>query len=180
MHTKLRTLTLVTCSVLALGACSEDTSDRVDFPGNSGIATNASGEVVTTGPQIGQNALELDDGVIYAKPAADAEGGSEETPIYGTLRNTTTTDIEITGFTTSLGTAAEYEIHETADGEMREREESILIPAGESHEFKEGGDHLMIVGYGQELPDGSTLDITFDIVPQQKVAVSGVPVRKQP
>lgn len=133
MHTKLRAFTLVTCSVLALGACSEDTSDRVDFAGSSEMATNASGEVVTTGLQIGQNALELDDGVIYAKPAADAEG-----------------------------------------------EESMLIPAGESYEFKEGGDHLMIVGYGQELPDGSSLDITFDMVPQQKVAVSGVPVRKQP
>lgn len=177
MNNRITALAVTTCCALALAACGGDDPDRVDFAGSSGVATDAEGEVVTTGPQIGKNALELEEGYVEAKPAADAKNGSATTSIYGTLRNTTTGDVELTGFTTSLGTSATYEIHETVDGEMRKREGNIIIPAGGTHEFAPGGDHLMILDYDNELPEDSTLDLTFDMVPQQKVAVSGVPVR---
>lgn len=151
-------------AALTLAGCSGDVTDPEITP-------------ASTGPQIGQNALALDDGYVEAKRAADAKGGTDSTAIYGTLHNTTKQDLEITGFGSSLGNAPTYEFHEVDGGQMRVMDGEIIIPAGGDLELSADGLHLMIVGYEPELSKGSTIDVNFDVEPQQSVVISGVEVR---
>ena len=115
--------------------------------------TAESPTVVEGESKLGEGSIALENAVVRAKPAADTEGGSDATTIYGSLRNRTGDDMRIKGFSTSLGEST-AEIHEMVDGQMRKREEEIFLP-----------------GHG-------TYDIALNLNPQQHVAISGVPVEK--
>lgn len=105
-------------------------------------------------------AVVLDHGAVRAKPGEWEADGNDMTAIFGTLRNTTDSDIHVIGFTTSLGDAS-YEIHEVVDGVMRQKEGGFDIPADGTHELAPGGDHFMIMGYADKIPAGAAIDVTL-------------------
>lgn len=104
--------------------------------------------------------VQFTDASVRAKAAADAPDGTDMTAIFGTLENNTGNDIELTGFSTSLGDAS-YEIHEVVDGVMQKKEGGITIPAGELHVLAPGSEHLMIMDYDPEIPAGDTITVTL-------------------
>ena len=128
----------------------------------------------------GAGDIKLEDATVRAKAAADSAEGSDMTAVFGTIHNTSDHDITITGFSTSLG-EADYQIHETVDGTMQQKEGGITIPAGGSDELAPGGDHLMIMGYAPEIAAGDTVDVFFETSDaegsEQGIVVQGVAVR---
>ena len=184
------TIALAAVATLTLGACSpaneNDSTQTEETTAASEIATSsaatesaAAGSSDATdaeGELLGDGDLKLENGTVRAKAAADAEDGTEMTAIFGTIHNTSDNEITVTGFTTSLGEAS-YEIHETVDGVMQEKEGGITIPAGGTFELAPGGDHLMIMGYAPEIPAGDTVDVTLETAHGEDIAIDGVAVR---
>lgn len=166
-----RVLTAVAASALALSltACAnEDTA--TETTGATETATTA-GAADTTDAD-----FQFLDAAVRAKAAADAPDGSDMTAIFGTLQNTTDKDVELVGFTTSLGDAT-YEIHEVVNGVMQQKEGGITIPAGGSVEFKPGGEHLMVLDYAPEIPAGDTVAVTLEFADGSTAEVTDVAVR---
>lgn len=151
---------------LSLVACS---------PQNEAPSTDAADSSATT--EATQSA-ESSAVAIEFKDAVIREKGTDKgmTGIFGELVNTSDEDVIITGFTTSLGDAR-YEIHETVDGTMKKMDDPLVIPAGETHVLKPGGDHLMIMEYMEAIPAGDVVDITLELEGGETAEITDVPVR---
>lgn len=168
---------LAVASGLALSACSPAQEQPSTETAVAASATETVSETTTVEKETdAEGVLQLENGTIRAKQAADQPEGKNMTGLFGTLHNTSDADVQIVGFETSLGEAA-YEIHEVVDGVMQEKVGGITIPAGGTHELKPGGDHFMIMNYDPEIPAGDVVDVTLITADGQKVSVSDVAVR---
>ena len=150
---------------LSLTACANEETTT---------ATDATG--VTAAADATATDIDFLDATVRAKAAADAPDGNDMTSIFGTLQNNSEEDVELTGFSTSLGEAS-YEIHEVVDGVMRQKEGGIVIPAGESHELKPGADHFMVMDYTPEIPAGDAVTVTLEFADGSTVEIKDVAVR---
>lgn len=157
-------------TALALTACGAPGDNAQDAAPDTPTNTSGSG--------IGDPALAFDNGVIGAKPAADAEGGSDTTTITGTLRNSTGDIVEVKGFTTTLGSQPTCTIVDATTGAAQEVEDGLVIPGHSTIELALDGTYFEISGYEPEITAGSTLDITIEIGSQQKTVITDVPVRE--
>lgn len=148
---------------LSLTACAnEETTTATDATGATAAADAADVDFLNA--------------TVRAKAAADAPDGNDMTSIFGTLQNNTDEDIELTGFSTSLGEAS-YEIHEVVDGVMQQKEGGIIIPAGESHELKPGADHFMVMDYAPEIPAGEAVTVTLEFADGSTAEIKDIAVR---
>lgn len=164
---------------VSLAGCGNDDTSGSASEATTAEATSAAAiesSAATHGEDHGDDQLHLQDATIRAKAAADTPGGSDMTAIFGTVHNGSGEDVELVGFTTSLGDAT-YEIHEVVDGTMRQKEGGVMIPAGGSHEFKPGGDHLMIMDYAPEIAAGDTVELTLQQADGSEVVIPDVAVR---
>lgn len=161
ISSKARITVAVASAALLLGACTAAESDSAD--------TTTSAD--TTEASSNDAPLTLDDGVVREKLA-----DNDMTSIFGTLSNHTDEDLELVSFETSLD-AGMNEIHEVVDGVMQERQDPLVIPAGGSYELAPGGDHLMIMGYEEEILAGDAVDVTLEFIDGSTVEVPDVPVR---
>lgn len=154
---------------LTLAACSP----QDEAPSSESAANEAAETTAASGSEQSDSveAIDFQNAVIREKGTDKGMTG-----IFGDLVNTTDDDVTITGFTTSLG-EAHYEIHETIDGTMTEMEDPLVIPGGETHTLKPGGDHFMIMEYMEEIPAGDSVDITIELEGGETVEISAVPVR---
>lgn len=170
---------LTACAAVALAlsltACANEATTTAT---EAAATTEATEAEATDNNTAGTEATDIEflDASVRAKPAADAPEGTEMTAIFGTLQNNTDEDIELTGFTTSLGDAS-YEIHEVVDGVMQAKETGIVIPAGESHTLAPGAEHLMIMGYAPEIPAGDTVTVTLEFADGSTAEIKDVAVR---
>lgn len=84
---------------------------------------------------------------------------------YGTVMNTTGTDVVIVSVTSSV--SPRTELHETAtvDGKtaMRPKDGGLVVPANGSHEFKPGGDHFMLMEVTSEVKAGDEVTFTLTL-----------------
>lgn len=117
------------------------------------------------------DALDFEDAVVRAM-AEDAD----MTAIFGTLVNESTEDIEVVGFTSSVD-AGVNEIHETVDGQMREMEEPLIIPAGESVTLEPGGDHFMLMDVSEPVMAGDEITLTVELADGSTEEFDDIPVR---
>lgn len=148
---------------LSLTACAnEETTTATDATGATAAADAADVDFLNA--------------TVRAKNAADAPDGNDMTSIFGTLQNNTGNDIELTGFSTSLGEAS-YEIHEVVDGVMQQKEGGIIIPAGKSHELKPGADHFMVMDYAPEIPAGDAVTVTLEFADGSTAEIKDIAVR---
>ncbi|MDK8665107.1 copper chaperone PCu(A)C [Corynebacterium propinquum] len=159
---------LVLATGLTLAACS---SDDADTDAAATTTESSASDSTTASKESAATEVTLEDGVVKAKAADEPL-----TAIFGELTNASDKDIVIESFTTSLG-EARYEIHEVVNGAMREREEELRIPAGESHELKPGGDHLMIMEYDGEIAAGDEITVTLKLADGSEIELAPVPVR---
>lgn len=112
----------------------------------------ATGEAVTLGN------LTLEGAFSRATlPNAPVAGG------FLTITNTGDIDDRLVGATSDI--SGRMEIHEMAmDGDvmrMRELEDGLAIPAGETVELKPGGYHVMFMDLAQPLVEGETVEVTL-------------------
>lgn len=169
-----------TAAALTLGACSNggggDAVTTTETSATTSTSSATSSATTTTTAEAatmqGEGDIQLENGTVRAK--TDPE--KMMTGIFGVLHNTTDKDITVTGFTTSLG-EADYELHETVDGVMREVEGGFVIPANGTFELKPGAEHMMIMDYAPEIPAGETVDITLETSDGDEIEIPGVAVR---
>ena len=91
--------------------------------------------------------------------------GAPNSAAFMTLNNTSDQDILLTSVNSELARATELHNHINDEGVMRMREvPEILIPAGQSVEFKPGGLHVMFMGLANPLKQGE--QGTFTLVDQ--------------
>jgi hypothetical protein len=85
------------------------------------------------------------------------------TAIFGTLTNTTGSEITVVSGSTPV--AKLVELHEVAmvDGAMKMRPKAggFVVPANGTHVLKPGSDHIMLMGLTGPVAAGQTVEITL-------------------
>lgn len=180
MRKKITALAALLCAgFAALAGCSNDGADTAATTEASATAstaaassTTAASESSTTGDEA--SAIELADGYCRAK-----EPQSDMTACFGTLTNSSGTDITVESFTAPDLEGASTELHEVVDGQMRQKEGGFTTAANGSHELAPGGEHLMVLNYPGPIQAGDTL--TFNLIMGDgSEFTTEFPVREQP
>lgn len=96
--------------------------------------------------------------------------------VFFMIHNGTEADLVITGATSPQASKAGLHTHVAgADGmmQMLPIEGGVALPAGVTHSFERGADHVMLMGLTEALADGAslTLILTFDAAPPLTVTV---------
>ncbi|WP_238005824.1 copper chaperone PCu(A)C [Dactylosporangium sp. AC04546] len=135
---------------LALAACGSEESP----------STAPSGQTAPTSPASAsaQPALVVKD--PWVKTAQSGMSAA-----YGTLLNTTGTDIVVVSATSTASPKVELHETTTVDGKMamRPKEGGFVIPADSSHEFKPGGDHFMLMDVTTPVRPGDQITVTLTL-----------------
>lgn len=157
-------LSVLAVSALTLVGCAAD-----DDAATTTTAVEATGTAVESAEAAG--AVSFTEAVVRAK---DTDKGM--TGIFGTFTNNTDEEINVVGFDAGFE-GASFELHEVVDGVMQMKPGGFVVPAGEAYELVPGGDHLMIMGYMEEIPAGDVVDITVELSDGSTLAVTDIPVR---
>lgn len=169
----------IAASALALAGCSNSEQDStqtdtaLETAANTPSETDAadSDDDAEDANDDADDSLDFEDAVVRAM-AKDAD----MTAIFGTLINESTKDIEIVGFTSSVD-AGVNEIHETVDGQMREMEEPLIVPAGESVTLEPGGAHFMLMEVSEPVMAGDEITLTVELADGSTEEFNSIPVR---
>ncbi|WP_214414112.1 copper chaperone PCu(A)C [Sphaerisporangium fuscum] len=98
------------------------------------------------------------------------------TAAFGTLVNTT--DAEITVVSASSPASPRIELHEVVDSGgkmvMRPKEGGFAVPAHGTHQLQPGGDHIMLMGVGQEVKPGAQIPFTLTLKDGGKLEFTAV------
>ena len=139
---------------------------------------SSSGGTSTT--QASTAVLSLEDGWVKAvelstdpaESSSDASEGSMAhdatsmpmTAMFGTLRNGTDSDVTVTGGASpAAGTVELHETVRTDSGgmQMQPKPGGFVVPAGGDYTLQPGGDHVMLLGLTQSLPNGTETTVTL-------------------
>ena len=169
----------IAASALALAGCSNSEQDSTQTDTAQETAANTPAETDSADSDDdaddanddADDSLDFEDAVVRAM-AEDAD----MTAIFGTLINESTEDIEIVGFTSSVD-AGVNEIHETVDGQMREMEEPLIVPAGESVTLEPGGAHFMLMEVSEPVMAGDEITLTVELADGSTEEFDDIPVR---
>lgn len=164
-------VSLVAASALVLAGCSNSEQDSTQGDSASQSAVNTTAESDSDAGENAGDALDLEDAVVRAM-AEDAD----MTAIFGTLVNESDEDIEVVAFSSSVE-AGMNEIHETVDGQMREMQDPLIIPAGGSVTLEPGGAHFMLMDVKTPVLAGDEVTLTIELADGSTEEFDDVPVR---
>lgn len=164
-------VSLVAASALVLAGCSNSEQDSTQGDSASQSAVNTTAESDSDAGENAGDALDLEDAVVRAM-AEDAD----MTAIFGTLVNESDADIEVVAFSSSVE-AGMNEIHETVDGQMREMQDPLIIPAGGSVTLEPGGAHFMLMDVKTPVLAGDEVTLTIELADGSTEEFDDVPVR---
>lgn len=164
-------VSLVAASALVLAGCSNFEQDSTQGDSASQSAVNTTAESDSDAGENAGDALDLEDAVVRAM-AEDAD----MTAIFGTLVNESDEDIEVVAFSSSVE-AGMNEIHETVDGQMREMQDPLIIPAGGSVTLEPGGAHFMLMDVKTPVLAGDEVTLTIELADGSTEEFDDVPVR---
>ena len=105
--------------------------------------------------------------------------GTEVAAAYGRITNQSDQTVVITAMSSSVGEAAQ--IHDViADGDQRRmvQLDAISLAAGESTEFKPGGQHIMLLGVTAPPPEGSRVELCL-LTANSAERCTSAPVQRQ-
>ena len=105
--------------------------------------------------------------------------GTEVAAAYGRITNQSSQTMVITAIRSSVGEAAQ--IHDViADGDQRRmvQLEAVSLAAGESAEFKPGGQHIMLLGVTAPPPEGSLVELCL-LTANSAEHCASAPVQRQ-
>lgn len=86
------------------------------------------------------------------------------TAVFGTLKNDSGRTVRLTSATTSASSMVMmHETVENGDGDitMREKKHGFSIKAHQSHEFRPGADHLMLMDVKKPIEPGADVSLTL-------------------
>ncbi|RNE49278.1 copper chaperone PCu(A)C [Corynebacterium alimapuense] len=162
-------LSIVAVSALTIAACTSAEEESTDVTTSATTTTSAAAEAESSVEQASQ--------VTFTDGYAKAKGTETDmTAVFGMINNTGDEEVNLVAFSTDLG-AGMYELHETIDGMMQEIDGGFVIPAGETHELAPGSDHLMIMGFPEEIAAGSEVAVTLEFSDGSTLEVENIPVR---
>lgn len=164
-------VSLVAASALVLAGCSNSEQDSTQGDSAPQSAVNTTAESDSDAGENAGDALDLEDAVVRAM-AEDAD----MTAIFGTLVNESDEDIEVVAFSSSVE-AGMNEIHETVDGQMREMQDPLIIPAGGSVTLEPGGAHFMLMDVKTPVLAGDEVTLTIELADGSTEEFDDVPVR---
>ena len=159
-HTIRAVTALAALSVaLGLGACGTTTATNPV----GAAASTAAGTAASTAPGSAAKAT----GQAASAQVADAWVKAVDTGMTGAffvLKNTGSTPIHLLSASSPISPM--MQLHETVMGTggamaMQEKPGGFTIPAGGSHEFKAGGDHVMFMGVSTAVKSGTTVTFTL-------------------
>lgn len=104
------------------------------------------------------------DGVHIEGAYARFMPGAMAGAAFLTIENHATVDDRLVGVASDVADRVELHTSKTgADGTMQmvHVPEGFAIPAGETHELKRGGDHIMLMGLKARPKDGDTIHVTL-------------------
>ncbi|MEM7091934.1 MAG: copper chaperone PCu(A)C [Actinomycetota bacterium] len=97
---------------------------------------------------------------VWTRQPAD---GQSVAAVYGTVTNTGSSDVTITGVAAPVTDRAE--LHETLEEDglmtMQERDDGFVVPAGGTFTFEPGGPHVMLFDIDAASYPTDALDVTF-------------------
>ena len=105
--------------------------------------------------------------------------GTEVAAAYGRVTNDGDQTVVITAISSSVGEVAQ--IHDViADGDQRRmvQLDAVSLAAGESTEFKPGGQHIMLLGVTAPPPEGSQVELCL-LTANNAERCTSVPVQRQ-
>lgn len=147
------TLALATATT----ACATDDSTSGPADASQGTATSSPADASQ-----GTSLVELEDGWVKATD-------TEMSGVFGTLRNTSGSDLHLTGVTGTLG--GRQELHETVPGgsgmTMREKEDGFQIGSGSELVLEPGGNHIMLMDLTEPITTGQQIALTLDFADGQ-------------
>jgi periplasmic copper chaperone A len=145
---------LAAAAALALSGCGDPTTST---PASTDTAT-AAGTASDPGTSAG---LTLVDGWAKAVEEVSEDPMGSMTGVFGTLTNSTDTDIHLVAG--SSPAASMVELHETvmSDGAMvmREATDGFVVPAGGTFALEPGANHVMLLGLTGPVPAGSDVEV---------------------
>ena len=149
-------LTLATPA--ALTACSSDDS------GTSGDSKSAASSAPVTSTSATSSADATMASRITPSDTWAKAADSGMSAAFGTLKNTGTKPIVITGARGDAGPVQLHVTQKTATGMQMKETKSFTVPAGGSLELKPGSSHLMFMNLSHALKAGETqkLTVTFE------------------
>ncbi|MFH0410686.1 copper chaperone PCu(A)C [Corynebacterium sp. L4756] len=171
----------IAASALALAGCSNSEQDSTqNDSAQTGAAEETTADDVATSDDDSDDSdddndsdddLDFEDAVVRAM-----DEDADMTAIFGTLVNETSEDIEVVGFSSSID-AGVNEIHETVDGQMREMQEPLIIPAGETVTLEPGGAHFMLMEVNDAVMAGDEVTLTIELSDGSTEDFDDIPVR---
>jgi copper(I)-binding protein len=133
------------------------------------FATLAAVTLATTA--FAQDTIAVDD--AYARSSGkSAKAGAA----FMMIQNTGETDDRLIGVESDAAARVELHTHQVDDSgvaKMVHVEEGFVIPAGETHMLKRGGDHVMFMGLTAPFEQGATVPVTliFENAGEVEIAV---------
>ena len=142
----------------ALTACSSDDS------GTSGDSKSAASSAPATSTSATSSADATMASRITPSDTWAKAADSGMSAAFGTLKNTGTKPIVVTGARGDAGPVQLHVTQKTATGMEMKETKSFTVPAGGSLELKPGSSHLMFMNLSHALKAGETqkLTVTFD------------------
>ncbi len=123
------------------------------------LTLSAAAVILSAGASMAADGIRIED--PYARAAGkNAKAGAA----FMIVHNDSDAADRLVGVHTDIAARAELHTHaENADGvmQMLHIEEGFVIPAGESHALKRGGDHVMLMGLNQTFEQGGTVPVTL-------------------
>lgn len=110
----------------------------------------------------------------YWARAAMKDGNSAA---YMMLSNGLAQDVEIVGASSDVANAVEVHLSTMENGVMKmQKQESVLLPAGQMLELKPGSYHVMLIGLKRELKVGEEITVTLHFKNHDDITLT-VPVK---
>lgn len=119
----------------------------------------ASAAFLTLGAPLLAEGIIVKDAYVRSSTPSSPTGAA-----FMVLMNQTDTDDRLIGAASAVAKRVELHTHtEDTNGVMRmgEIEGGIALPAGGMHQMKRGGDHVMLMGLGEPLAQGSEITVTL-------------------
>lgn len=118
-------------------------------------------------------AVSLSDGYVKATPK---DGDMAMSAIFGTLTNTTSSDVTLVKASSDV--ASTVELHEMVmDGgqmKMRPKDGGFVVPANSTAVLDPGGLHMMLIGLTRDIKAGDTVTAELEFSNGDKVTATAV------
>lgn len=159
-----RTRRLTAVALLTLAAPAALTACSSEDSGTSGDSKSAASSAPATSTSATSSADATMASRIRPSDTWAKAADSGMSAAFGTLKNTGTKPIVVTGARGDAGPVQLHVTQKTATGMEMKETKSFTVPAGGSLELKPGSSHLMFMNLSHALKAGETqkLTVTFD------------------